>query len=250
MATIHKQVSYANQLLAKSDPFSELKLKLLSKTEWVYAAASKYRSYFKDKLIAVVGSSEPWCEAIAIALDARKVVSIEYNFLTYTHPKIETISSNEFSHFYETSKDKFDLVFSISSFDHSGLGRYGDPIDPHGDLKGIGAVSSILKPGGLLVLTVPIGPDLLVYNCMRIYGKVRLEMLLSGWNIIEILAWDRGLLTAPVSNWRKAYEPVFILQKPYHNVTTADSWSMLMEHHSFDGVGEASGDFTYKVKEL
>ncbi len=29
----------------------------------------------------------------------------------------------------------FDMALSISSFDHDGLGRYGDPLDPVGDLK-------------------------------------------------------------------------------------------------------------------
>lgn len=42
------------------------------------------------------------------------------------------------------------------------LGRYGDPLDPDGDLKAMKLVYSMLKPGGLLFLTVPVGPDVVV----------------------------------------------------------------------------------------
>ncbi len=43
------------------------------------------------------------------------------------------------------------------SFDHDGLGRYGDPIDPEGDLKAMQVVASVLKDEGTFILTVPIG---------------------------------------------------------------------------------------------
>lgn len=45
----------------------------------------------------------------------------------------------------------------MCSFDHDGLGRYGDPINPEGDLVAMGTVMDVLKEGGLLFLTVPIG---------------------------------------------------------------------------------------------
>ena len=45
----------------------------------------------------------------------------------------------------------------ISSFDHDGLGRYGDPINPEGDLQAMQTVASVLRDDGILFLTVPIG---------------------------------------------------------------------------------------------
>ena len=43
------------------------------------------------------------------------------------------------------------------SFDHDGLGRYGDPINPDGDLVAMDTVRNVVKEGGVLFLTVPIG---------------------------------------------------------------------------------------------
>jgi hypothetical protein len=40
-----------------------------------------------------------------------------------------------------------DFVFSFSSWEHDGLGRYGDPIDPWGDVKAMQRASCYVKPG-------------------------------------------------------------------------------------------------------
>lgn len=47
--------------------------------------------------------------------------------------------------------------FFNNSFDHDGLGRYGDPINPNADVEALGVVAQVLKPSGILFLTVPIG---------------------------------------------------------------------------------------------
>lgn len=59
------------------------------------------------------------------------------------------------------------LAIFICSFDHDGLGRYGDPINPWGDLLAMQTVQRVLYEGGHLFLTVPIGVHiytLILYN--------------------------------------------------------------------------------------
>ena len=55
-------------------------------------------------------------------------------------------------------------------------------------------VRSILKPGGLLLLTVPVGPDVLVFNLHRRYGPARLPLLL-GLHSAEHSLLSASLLT-------------------------------------------------------
>ena len=69
-----------------------------------------------------------------------------------------------------------DVALSISSFDHDGLGRYGDPLRPAGDLRAMSLAWRVLKPGGHLLLTVPVGPDVVVWN---LHDGV-LQMIWSG----------------------------------------------------------------------
>jgi SAM-dependent methyltransferase len=53
--------------------------------------------------------------------------------------------------------------------EHIGLGRYGDALDPEGDLKAMGELRRVLAPGGQLLLVVPVGRPRVVFNAHRVY---------------------------------------------------------------------------------
>lgn len=53
--------------------------------------------------------------------------------------------------------------------EHVGLGRYGDPLDPRGDLKAARELQRVLAPGGQLLLVVPVGRQRIAFNAHRIY---------------------------------------------------------------------------------
>ena len=59
--------------------------------------------------------------------------------------------------------------------EHVGLGRYGDMLDPQGDLKAMAELRRVLAPAGTLLLVVPVGQPRIVFNAHRIYayGQVR-----------------------------------------------------------------------------
>lgn len=54
--------------------------------------------------------------------------------------------------------------------EHVGLGRYGDPLDPEGDLKAIAELVRVLAPGGALLFVVPVGRPRIMFNAHRIYA--------------------------------------------------------------------------------
>lgn len=54
--------------------------------------------------------------------------------------------------------------------EHIGLGRYGDRLDPEGDLKAISELKRVLSPGGSLLFAVPIGVPKIMFNAHRIYS--------------------------------------------------------------------------------
>ena len=54
--------------------------------------------------------------------------------------------------------------------EHIGLGRYGDPLDPSGDLKAAAELNRVLAPGGRLYFVVPVGGRARIqFNAHRIY---------------------------------------------------------------------------------
>jgi hypothetical protein len=145
-----------------------------------YDAFEKYP--FSGKTVLIWGLGGCNCEAFSIWNKASKVYVVDYNKPICDHQKIEVLTHQELK-----EKDlKTNFAISYSSFEHDGLGRYGDPIDPTGDFKAMEAAHNSLKDGGILFLGVPLGKDALCWNAHRIYGKVRLPMLLKGWRCVEV----------------------------------------------------------------
>ena len=58
----------------------------------------------------------------------------------------------------------------MHTLDHVGLGRYGDPMDPDGDLKAIRELKRVLAPGGNLLIVVPMGRPRIRFNSDRVYS--------------------------------------------------------------------------------
>jgi hypothetical protein len=196
-----------NALKQEGDDIHKASKWFSKSTQWLMMALHRYP--VNGSNVVVFGSTKPWYEAIALAFNADHVTTVEYNDLTYKHPGITTTTPDKF---YSQEVFDNDAAFSISSFDHDGLGRYGDPINPDADLIAMQLVQCALKPNGLLFLTIPIGPDVVVWNLHRRYGKLRLPKLLDGWIQEDIIGWNEERLTQRAS-WTRTYEPVFVLRK-------------------------------------
>ena len=61
-------------------------------------------------------------------------------------------------------------ISCLHSIEHFGLGRYNDPIDAEGHLKGINSIHRILKPGGTFYFSSPIGPQRIEFNAQRVFS--------------------------------------------------------------------------------
>ncbi len=62
-------------------------------------------------------------------------------------------------------------VSCLHALEHFGLGRYGDPLDVHGWIKGLRNLAGIVSPGGLLYISVPIGNfQCIEFNAQRIFA--------------------------------------------------------------------------------
>jgi hypothetical protein len=157
--------------------------------EWVQEL---FRRHPIDGLdVVTMGSRTPWYEAMILAYGGR-AHTIDYNRIVCRTSRVRTWTVAE----WERERPRFDVALSISSFEHDGLGAYGDPLDPDGDLKAMRKMREILKPGGILLLAVPTGMDRLVFNEVRIYGRIRLPLLLEGWEQIDSAGWYDGVLDA------------------------------------------------------
>lgn len=78
-------------------------------------------------------------------------------------------------------EDKFDAITLISALEHFGIsGRYGiERNDDNADFRTIKKLRSILKPDGILIVTVPFALVGRNYGINRLYDEKRLGLLFS-----------------------------------------------------------------------
>jgi hypothetical protein len=70
-----------------------------------------------------MGSISPIYENVCISFGTKTVTTIEYNKIIFLHPQMKTMTPDE----YDKNPEQYDTGISISSFEHDGLGRYGNP---------------------------------------------------------------------------------------------------------------------------
>jgi hypothetical protein len=77
-----------------------------------------------------------------------------------------------------------DSLSCLHTIEHFGLGRYGDPLDPAGHLKGLDRLKRMVKPGGVLYVSTPIGPERVEFNAHRVFAaKTLIGWFADGWSI-------------------------------------------------------------------
>lgn len=170
---------------------------------WLYSLLDRHN--IEGKRVAIMGSIKPWYECICLSFGGVPT-TLEYNVITPSDKRLKMI------HIKDVNKEEpFDCAFSISSFEHDGLGRYGDPINPNGDFRAMKELKSIVKKDGLLFLAVPVGKDKLVWNAHRRYGEIRLPYLIDDWEMIDQEGFDENEFKQD-NGESGAYQPVFVLK--------------------------------------
>ena len=80
--------------------------------------------------------------------------------------------------------DSLESVSCMHTIEHIGLGRYGDPIDPDGDLQAIDELKRVVRPGGSLLIVVPMGKlQHTEFNGHRVYEYEMFVSYFDGFSV-------------------------------------------------------------------
>ncbi len=87
-----------------------------------------------------------------------------------------------------------DSISCLHAIEHFGLGRYGDPIDAYGHVKGLNSIYEVLKKGGKFYFSTPIGQQRVEFNAHRVFSVDYLLGLFEGKYRIDSFSFvdDRG----------------------------------------------------------
>ena len=141
---------------------------------------------------------------IELASLGYEVYGIDVKSYPLEHPNFTFVHGDIFKTPFPD--DFFDRVTAVSTIEHIGLGRYGDPIYSDGDKKAVKEIKRILKPGGKAIFTVPFGKQTIVYRkkipLHRVYDSQALNGLFSG--SLEIIKAKyiakKGIIWVPVTS--------------------------------------------------
>ena len=89
--------------------------------------------------------------------------------------------------------NSIESISSLHAIEHFGLGRYGDTVDPDACFRAMRSLARVLKPGGRLYFSVPIGIERVEFNAHRVFSP---QTILETLNDLELLSFaavdDKG----------------------------------------------------------
>ncbi len=104
-------------------------------------------------------------------------------------------------HFGDNSIESISCMHTL---EHIGLGRYGDKVDPMGDIRAMNELARVTAPGGNLLIAVPVGKPRVQFNAHRIYSH---SMVLEQFKDFELVEYalipDNTLETGIIYNATK-----------------------------------------------
>ncbi len=115
----------------------------------------------------------------------RKVEILDIREINSTIENIKFLQAN----MMDMKKELYESCDSLSSLhalEHFGLGRYGDPVDYNGHLKGFENMYNILQPNGVFYFSVPIGEQRIEFNAHRVFAiRYLLDMFIGRFKIVD-----------------------------------------------------------------
>jgi hypothetical protein len=134
--------------------------------------------------------------SLAAAQRGHEVVALDREpaALDYAHPRVSHVRADILDR--PLTDRRFDQIVNCSSVEHVGLaGRYGSVANADGDLEAMRILAGMLAPKGRMILTIPVGQDLISPPLHRIYGPDRLPRLLESFAIAEEQYWRKDPAT-------------------------------------------------------
>ena len=150
--------------------------------EYAFAIEKLREHAFTGKTMFDVGSATSPLPGILAAL-GNEVSCVDLRRFPMVWPGLTSVEGGIFK--AKLREGSFDGATCISTIEHVGLGRFGDEPDPDGDLACMERMHQLLKPDGLLILTMPYGHPTVVFPAHRVYSPYRLQRLTKGFELLE-----------------------------------------------------------------
>ncbi len=107
---------------------------------------------------------------VAHVASFRPIEVFDIRPLSVSIPNIRFIQADLMTPVCDNLLDYCDSLSCLHALEHFGLGRYGDPVNYDGYVLGLINFHRILKKGGKIYISVPIGPQRIEFNAHRVFS--------------------------------------------------------------------------------
>src|SRR5580698_1619737 len=121
---------------------------------------------------------------VAHLLSFRSVTVVELRPLDENIPGL-TFLCDDATEMGLVQSDSIESLSSLHVAEHFGLGRYGDPVDPHACFRFMASLERILAPGGRLYFSVPIGRERVEFNAHRVFAARTILHSMPGLRLLS-----------------------------------------------------------------
>lgn len=140
--------------------------------------------------------------AFSLASLGLEVTALDPRGYPLSHPRVRAVAAALEE--WDSGSEMFDAVLFISSVEHFGLQGYSEgEVRSDADIRALERARSLLRPDGLLVVTVPFGMAS-VDGFQRVYDREGLDTLLAGWSVDDLVVIRRG----DGAYWERVEEPL------------------------------------------
>lgn len=117
--------------------------------------------------------------------------------------------------------NSIESLSALCSLEHFGLGRYGDSIDPEACYKAFKEIQRVVKPGGYIYISLPIGKERVCFNAHRVFDPTTIihefdACELEEYSVIDLEADPVVVRNCDVEKYRtteRGLDGLFCLRK-------------------------------------
>lgn len=122
---------------------------------------------------------------VAHLLTTMEVTLIDIRPLTFAIEGLKFVQGDA-TNLSTIKEQEIESISCLHALEHFGLGRYGDSINPYAYITALHELERVLKKGGMLYLSVPIGDEEKVcFNAHRIFNPLTIIEELTCMELVE-----------------------------------------------------------------
>ncbi|CAI5450064.1 unnamed protein product [Caenorhabditis angaria] len=178
LGEIEESWHHLNEMLHEWSPREIVKIGRNPEILSLHHALLKYPIANQNGLI--LSHIDPVAELLALKAQAASLFSTGLTRRASKNYRLQV--GHQIAHVNNTQN--YDFVITSGVLEKLGLGSFGEELDAWADLDLLNIFHCVLRPGGLLYLELPVGKDNIIFNGLRIYGILRIPMLISDFELI------------------------------------------------------------------